>query len=50
MKEKNLNQREHVLGKRRALWDELRKRDAEEDDDNLGDAARRDVAVVEEEE
>ena len=39
---KNINQREHLLGKCRVLWDELQKRDTEKDDDNL--------VVVEEEE
>ena len=35
--DKKINQREHVLRKCRVLWDELQRRDAEEDDKNLVD-------------
>ena len=49
MEEKNVNQREHLLGKCRVLWDELRRRGAEEDDENLVDASGHCVSIVEEE-
>ena len=45
-----LDQREHLLGKCRVLWDELQRRDTEEDYDNLVDVSGHDSAVVEEEE
>ena len=45
-----LDQRKHLLGKCRVLWDELQRRDAEEDYDNLVDVNGHDSAVVEEEE
>ena len=47
---KNINQREHLLGKCRVLWDELQRTDAEEDDDNFVGVSGRGFAVVEEEE
>ena len=47
---KNINQFEHMLGKCRVLWNELQRRDAEEDDDNLVGVSGQDLAVVEEEE
>jgi len=45
-----LDQCEHLLGKCRVLWDELQRRDIEEDYDNLVDVSRHDSAVVVEEE
>ena len=50
MEDKKINQREHVLRKCRVLWDELQRRDAEEDDDNLVNVSEQNLAVVEEEE
>ena len=45
--EKNSNEKEHLLGKCRVLWEELRKRDREEDDSALGDDSALDVAIAE---
>ena len=42
-----LDQREHLLGKYRVLLDELRRRDTEEDYDNLVNVSRHDSAVEE---
>ena len=50
MEDKKINQREHVLRKCRVLWDELQRRHAEEDDDNLVNVSEQNLAVVEEEE
>ena len=37
--EEKINQREHLLGKCRVLWDEFQRRYAAEDDDNLVDVS-----------
>ena len=47
MKETNLNQREHLLGKCKLLCSELRKRDREEHNSTLVGNYRLDMAVVE---
>ena len=50
MKEDSTSQVKFMLGKCRALRGELRRRGTEEDEENLVDTSRTDVAVVEEEE
>ena len=44
--EKNSNEKDHLLGKCRVLWEELRSRDREEDDSALWGASALGIGIA----
>ena len=47
LSEKNSNEKDHLLGKCRVLWEELVSRDREEDDSTLGGASASGITIAE---